>query len=271
MKKILVGFIFLLIVFSGCEIMNDKSSEATSKGMNQSVETLEMQSGSSTSLETSKEKVIVEGVWMAMGKEDRVKSTWYFNRGQLVVNYVNDFFYVVEKNMDSNGYTVVTIKNNNEKKHALLLKGNGPNLEGITVEDEEYDQYLADGTVPDGQLIEFNLLQNGWGSMEEAIEFWENTYKNSDNEISKNITWENYHPDLWSIVKDGTSGNTITLHFTNISGAGGSYVQLVKNEETTVITDFGGNAAYPNDPSNRYTVQNDDYKVIKAEELWKKE
>ncbi|SDM85931.1 hypothetical protein [Bacillus sp. OK048] len=211
----------------------------------------------------------VGGVWKATGKEDKVSSNWYFNSGQLVVNYLNNFSYVVAKNKDPKGYTVVTIKNNVGKEHALLLKENGSNLEGITVEDEAYDQYLADRTVPDGQVIEYTFQKNAWGSMDEAIDFWENTYKNTDNEVSKKILWENYRRDLWSLVEDGTSNNTITLHFKNSGGAGGSYYQFVKNGDNTEITSFDGNASYPNSPTMRYTVQNADYKVIKTEELWK--
>ena len=41
------------------------------------------------------------------------------------------------------------------KKHALLLKRNGSNFDGRTVEGEDYVKYLADGTVPSGQIIEF--------------------------------------------------------------------------------------------------------------------
>lgn len=221
--------------------------------------------------DVSKASVDVSGVWRATGKDDGISSTWYFNSGQLVVNYVYNFSYSVAKNNDSNGYAVVTIKDNEGNEHALLLKENGSNLDGITVEDEAYDQYLADGTVPDGQVIEFILQQNAWGSMDEAIDFWENTFKNADNEASKDIAWENYRRDLWSLVEDGTSGNTITLHFSNISGAGGSYDQFVKSDESTIITSFDGNAMYPDNPSMRYTVRNADYKVMKTEELWKQE
>ncbi|WP_139168378.1 hypothetical protein [Fictibacillus solisalsi] len=105
--------------------------------------------------------------------------------------------------------------------------------------------------------------------MKEAIDFYENTYKNTNNEISKEIIWDNYRRDLWNLVKVGTSGNTITLHWTNIGGAGGSYDQFVKKDGITEVTFFDGNAQYPGHPSMRYTVRNSDYKVIKTEELWK--
>lgn len=137
---------------------------------------------------------------MATGKEDGVSSTWYFNNGKLVVNYVYNFSYVVAKNKYSNGYTVVTIKNNEGKQHALLLKRDGSNFEGITAEGEAYNKYLAGGTVPKGQIIEFTFQKNAWGSIDQAIEFYENTYKNTDNQISKGFVWNNYRRDLWSLV-----------------------------------------------------------------------
>jgi hypothetical protein len=274
MKKKIVSLVIILgVVLSGCGKTSDETSKTSLENSNKKKETAETtsQSDGPTSSEVSKVSENVGGIWRATGKEDGVRSTWYFNNGQLVVNYVNNFSYAVAKNKDSKGYTVVTIKNNIGKEHALLLKKNGSNLEGLTAENEAYDKYLAEGTVPNGQIIEFSLQHNVWGSMDEAVDFWENTYKNSDNEISKEIEWDNYRRDLWSIVKEGTSNNTITLHFTNISGAGGSYEQLVKNGETTVITSFDGNASYPNNPTVRYTVQNANYKVIKTEELWKQQ
>ncbi|SMQ77551.1 hypothetical protein SAMN05444673_2885 [Bacillus sp. OV166] len=272
MKKMLVGLLVLLgVVLSGCGKTTDESTKTSSESSEQKIETAETtpQTKSSTSSEVSKVNEDVGGVWKATGKEDGKSSTWYINSRKLVVNYVYNFSYMVAENKDPNGYTVVTIKNNEGKAHALLLKGNGNNLEGITVEGEAYDKYLADGTVPNGQLIEFTFQQNALGSMDEAIYFWEKTHKNAENEASKEIAWENYRRDLWSLVKDGTSGNTITLHFTNISGAGGSYDQFVKNDEKTVITFFDGNASYPKNPAIRFTVQNADYKVIRTEELWK--
>jgi hypothetical protein len=272
MKKKIVSFVIILgVVLSGCGKTTDDSSKTSLESTDQKMETAETtpQSEISTSPKVSKASENVGGVWRATGKEDGVSSTWYFNSGKLIVNYVNNFSYVVAENKDPNGYTVVTIKNNEGNKHALLLKKSGSNLEGITVEDQAYNKYLADGTVPDGQLIEFSFQHNAWGSMDEAIDFWEKTHRNADNEVSKEIIWENYRRDLWTLVKNGTSNNTITLHFTNIGGAGGSYDQFVKNDETTEITSFDGNASYPNNPSMRYTVQNANYKVIKTDELWK--
>ncbi|NPC93591.1 hypothetical protein HOO54_15430 [Bacillus sp. WMMC1349] len=271
MKNMIVGLVFLFAaVLSGCGNTTDESAKTSTESTKQKMEKEREMISQSESSTLSKASEYVKGVWTGTGKEDGVSSTWYFKRGQLVVNYVYHFSYVIAEDKDRNGYIVVTIKNNEGKKHALLLKEKGSSLEGITVEGEAYNKYLADGTVPDGQLIEFTFQQNAWGSMEEAINFWENTFKNSDNEVSKEIVWENYRRDLWSLVKEGTSNDTITLHFTNIGGAGGSYEQFIKNDKNVEITSFSGNASYPNNPTMRYTVQNKDYRVIKTEELWKK-
>ncbi|WP_433747414.1 hypothetical protein [Falsibacillus pallidus] len=267
MKKMICAAVLLGMVLTGCQ----KSNEGASVTPETNVKTDERSSQKENSQFQDKAEASedVEGVWLAKGQQDGIPSTWYFHNGQLVVNYNNDFSYEVAENKDAKGYTVVTIKNQNDKKHALLLTGDGSALEGITAEDQAYEEYLADGTVPDGQPIEFTLQENSWGSIDQAIDFWEKTYKNTDNEISKNMIWENYRRDLWSLVKDGTSGDTMTLHFTNIGGAGGSYAQLVKHGETTEITAFDGNASYPDNPFERYTVRNSDYQFVKTEVLWK--
>lgn len=99
-----------------------------------------------------------------------------------------------------------------------------------------------------------------WASMDEAIDFYERTYKNPENAISKNILWGNYDRKCWSLVEN--SGNRIVLHWANIGGAGGSYNEFIKNDDTTQLIVYGGNASYPNSPSERYTIQNTDNKVI---------
>ncbi|MDN4523035.1 hypothetical protein [Fictibacillus fluitans] len=278
MKKILVVWVALCCaVLSGCGITAGESPKTSAQSSEQNTKTTSHSSEQktkpavkkSTSKKATPSEVpeageTITGVWLATGKQDGVSSNWYFNNRQLTVNYVYHFSYAIATNKDSHGYTVVTIKNSQGKQqHALLLKRNGSNFKGITAEGEAYNKYLADGTVPEGQIIEFAVQKNAWGSMDEAINFYENTYKNTNNEISKEILWENYRRDLWSLVKEGTSGNKITLHWTNIGGAGGSYNQFVKKDETTEITLFDGNAQYPNHPTIRYTVRNSDYKVIK--------
>ncbi|WP_462413604.1 hypothetical protein [Neobacillus sp. Marseille-QA0830] len=55
----------------------------------------------------------------------------------------------------------------------------------------------------------------------------------------------------------------------NISGAGGSFNQFVKNNDgTIVITYFDGKVGYPDHPIEGDTVRNSDDKVIKTEDLF---
>lgn len=107
---------------------------------------------------------------------------------------------------------------------------------------------------------------NSWSSMDEAIQFYEATFKNPSNKVSKEIAWENYDRACWSLEEN--TGNRILLHWSNISGAGGSYDEFIKKSDTTELITYGGNAAYPDNPSMKYTIQNSDHKVIETEKLW---
>lgn len=105
-----------------------------------------------------------------------------------------------------------------------------------------------------------------WESMDEAIEFYEKVYKKAENNLEMN--WENYDRKCWSLVEQ--SGNRIVLHWSNISGAGGSYDEFIKNGKTTQLIVYDGNASYPNNPSIKYTIQNDGEKVVGTEKLYEK-
>lgn len=109
-----------------------------------------------------------------------------------------------------------------------------------------------------------NSAANTWKSMEEAIEFYEEVYKNPENNLD--MIWENYDRKCWSLVEQ--SGNRMVLHWTNISGAGGSYDEFIKNGETIQLIVYGGNASYPHDPSIRYTIQSEGNKIIQTEKLY---
>ncbi|PEJ58846.1 hypothetical protein CN692_07670 [Bacillus sp. AFS002410] len=161
--KIWVGslIIFLGIVLSSCGKTTEELIKSSSKSSGQKIEKAETptQSESAKTPEVLTASDNIRGVWKATGKEDRVSSTWYFNNGQLVVNNIYKFSYVIAEKKDSKGYTVVTITNKEGKKHALLLKKNGSNFDGITVESNAYDKYLTDETVQKGQFIEFIYQQ----------------------------------------------------------------------------------------------------------------
>lgn len=129
-------------------------------------------------------------------------------------------------------------------------------------------QNIAGGTSA-SQPTQDQSTQNTdtWSSIDEAIQFYEAVYKNTSNEISKNIVWENYDRKCWSLVEQ--NGNRLVLHWANISGAGGSYDEFIKNGETTELIVYDGNASYPASPGYKYTIRNTDHLVIKTEQLWK--
>lgn len=99
---------------------------------------------------------------------------------------------------------------------------------------------------------------NTWASMDEAIQFYEATYKNPENELSQYINWTNYNRSCWSLVSN--SGAKITLHWANIGGAGGSYCEFIKDGDNTIIKNYDGNASYPGSPTSVYTISNDGYR-----------
>jgi hypothetical protein len=159
--KIVVWVIFLGVVLSGCGKPSNESTKISTPSSEQKTKSAvkTSQPKSSTSSEVPQASDNISGVWLATGKQDGVSSTWYFNNWQLTVNYVYHFSYVTAKNKDSHGYTAVTITNKEGKKHALLLKRNGSNFDGRTVEGKAYEKYLSDRTVPNGQIIEFIYQQ----------------------------------------------------------------------------------------------------------------
>lgn len=271
MKKYSVGILLMasLLLVTACSSGGDAK------------ETKKEKDETSTSTKTAKDKEVktadkevlvknelsVTGFWLATGKDDQQSSSWKFENNVLTVNGQETLAYEVAQNLDKNGYTVLTITNNQSEKHALLVKPTDNGFEGITVEGDAYQSYLNDENAPVGnQVIAFvpqtEIDNLTWSGIDNAIDFYEGVYKNTANEESKDINWDNYRRDLWSIVPDGTQGNTITLHWTNISGAGGSYVQLIRGQDTTEMIQYDGNAAYPDSPSKKMTIRNSDFKVL---------
>ncbi|MDT2825404.1 hypothetical protein [Vagococcus lutrae] len=111
---------------------------------------------------------------------------------------------------------------------------------------------------------EKRIAQEANWTLDSAIEFYEKVHKNSENAVSESIMWENYRRDLWHEVEN--DGKRILLHWTNISHAGGSYTEFRKEGKTTRMIHYGGNAAYPDDPSIYYIVDNETYKVLNEDE-----
>ena len=99
-----------------------------------------------------------------------------------------------------------------------------------------------------------------WESMNEAIDFYESLYKQS--QYSDRITWENYDRNLWSIVPEYTYDNIITLHWRNISGHGGSYYQFIKYGGSVDILMYDGNASFPKETPYTINVDSETMEII---------
>lgn len=282
MKKYGVGILLMasLLLVTACgnggntkESKKEDTSTSAKSAKDKKAKTSDKTSSeASTSKESevvtpTKNELSIDGFWLATGKEDQKGSSWKFENNVLTVNGQENWTYSVADNLDKNGYTVITITNDQSENHALLVKKTANGFEGITVEGDAYQSYLNDENAPVGnQVITFvpqtEIDNLTWSGIDNAIDFYEGVYKNTANEESKDINWDNYRRDLWSIVPDGTQGNTITLHWTNIGGAGGSYVQLIKGQDTTEMIQYDGNAAYPDSPSKKMTIRNSDFKVL---------
>lgn len=282
MKKYGVGILLIasLLLVTACgnggntkETKKEDTSTSAKSAKDKKAKTSDKTSSeASTSKESevvtpTKNELSIDGFWLATGKEDQKGSSWKFENNVLTVNGQENWTYSVADNLDKNGYTVITITNDQSENHALLVKKTANGFEGITVEEDVYQSYLNDENAPVGnQVITFvpqtEIDNLTWSGIDNAIDFYEGVYKNTENEESKDINWDNYRRDLWTIVPDGTQGNTITLHWTNIGGAGGSYVQLIKGQDTTEMIQYDGNAAYPDSPSKKMTIRNSDFKVL---------
>lgn len=282
MKKFGVGILLMASLFlvTACgnggntkETKKEDTSTSAKSAKDKKAKTSDKTSSeASTSKESevvtpTKNELSIAGFWLATGKEDQKGSSWKFENNVLTVNGQENWTYSVADNLDKNGYTVITITNDQSENHALLVKKTANGFEGITVEGDAYQSYLNDENAPVGnQVITFvpqaEIDNLTWSGIDNAIDFYEGVYKNTTNEESKDINWDNYRRDLWTIVPDGTQGNTITLHWTNIGGAGGSYVQLIKGQDTTEMIQYDGNAAYPDSPSKKMTIRNSDFKVL---------
>lgn len=282
MKKYGVGILLMasLLLVTACgnggntkETKKEDTSTSAKSAKDKKAKTSDKTSSeASTSKESevvtpTKNELSIDGFWLATGKEDQKGSSWKFENNVLTVNGQENWTYSVADNLDKNGYTVITVTNDQPENHALLVKKTANGFEGITVEGDAYQSYLNDGNAPVGnQVITFvpqtEIDNLTWSGIDNAIDFYEGVYKNTANEESKDINWDNYRRDLWTIVPDGTQGNTITLHWTNIGGAGGSYVQLIKGQDTTEMIQYDGNAAYPDSPSKKMTIRNSDFKVL---------
>lgn len=106
-----------------------------------------------------------------------------------------------------------------------------------------------------------------WSSMEEAIEFYEKVIEKDLGKEMANIQLggEFYERDSWQMIQN--SGNTIVLSLKNVGYGGRNAMEFVKHENETVITLFGVDTPYPENPISRRTVRNSDLETMSYEGL----
>lgn len=121
-------------------------------------------------------------------------------------------------------------------------------------------QNIAERKTAEAPIPSTEAATTDWTSMDEAIVFYEKTFKNTENEVSKQIIWENYDRNCWQLTEK--MGNQIVLHLRNPDGTGGSFLKFEKYLDHTKITKYVGENSYPNSPSKKYNVRNSDHRVI---------
>lgn len=132
----------------------------------------------------------------------------------------------------------------------------GSNVKGKKLISEQLSwNRLRDGYKAAGYR-KVNLSGNSWVSSSDAMNFVENFYIKNYGKINGS-----YSRKCWTVVSN--SENTIVLHWTNISGHGGSYVKLVKYPTYVAITDYIYNASYPNNPYQTVRVSRNDFSIMK--------
>lgn len=153
-------------------------------------------------------------------------------------------------------------KNSKSKNDASVTKGNHIKTETTTKKSSTAHTNNTNNTTSSTAAVSQSEQagSNTWSSMDEAIQFFEATFKNTNNELSQSIVWSNYDQSYWHLVKN--SGAKITLHFNNAGGAGGDYYEFIKDGDYTNIIEYLGNASYPNNPTAAYTIANNGHKEL---------
>jgi uncharacterized protein YcfL len=99
-----------------------------------------------------------------------------------------------------------------------------------------------------------------WASKATAIKFYEKVVKNEANQKLISIDNNNYSVAQWGLETQGK--NDIVLHYTNIGGAGGSYLKLIKDGEHVKMLEFDGNASFPGNPTHQFIVRISDGLIV---------
>ena len=204
----------MLTACSPSQSDNDSSSSVSSSSASSSVSEESSQSSQSSETSSVEESVSSESIeeesssedltWSSMDEAiDFYENTLIAEKGEELAGIeLNGEFY--ERDMwelvQNEGDTIVLFKPN-------LGRGDGgQNIEFVKGEEYTTLTYFEPNTpYPEEPLskhvvrnIDYvtidteNISSRTWDSLDEAIDFYENTYKNTDNELSKNIDWENY-------------------------------------------------------------------------------
>lgn len=157
--------------------------------------------------------------------------------------------------------------NSDEVKNMLLNYNNYY----TDAEDRDYNRRLRTKIIPImNSDILFKPKGHFYWTNQTAIDFYEDTFFNPSNAESLDINLSNYSRDSWKVFEQDTLDNEIVLHWSNISGAGGSFVKFISNSLSTEIFTYGGNASYPNNPDIKYIVDNTSKIIIEKVNLYEK-
>lgn len=143
MKKYGVGILLMasLLLVTACgnggntkETKKEDTSTSAKSAKDKKAKTSDKTSSeASTSKESevitpTKNELSIDGFWLATGKEDQKDSSWKFENNVLTLNGQENWTYSVADNLDKNGYTVITITNDQSENHTLLVKKNSERL-----------------------------------------------------------------------------------------------------------------------------------------------
>lgn len=114
-------------------------------------------------------------------------------------------------------------------------------------------------------IEESSSKEQTWSSMDEAIDFYENTLRADLGEEQARIDLESkfYDRDGWELIEN--EGDTMVLFKPNIGREGGQAVEFIKRKGYTEITFFKNDTPYPEQPGTTKVFRNEDHILIDKE------
>lgn len=170
----------------------------------------------------------------------------------------------LSKNFNPNNF--FDYDDNSDEVRNMLLDYNDFYISG---RDRAYDRKVRTRIIPVmNSDIMFKPEGYFYWTLSNAIDFYEDTFFNPYNIEYVDIYISNYSRNSWSVFETETSKNEIVLHWSNISGAGGSYVKFIREGLFTEIFTYGGNSSYPDMPSIKYIIDSTSKKIIEKINLY---